>query len=220
MAYISQEEKKEKLQKLKPLFEKYGVRATLSIQHYSSLSLNIWESSMDFMGEYNTYKRKNPNEFSKFSDPNVELDSARLYTGAGRLMEFEQFEGRAREFLLKANKILQEGNFNESDSQTDYFHVGFYSEINIGNWEKSFKYNPDYKKGKKQIKIDTQIKDIEIVDYSDKAVAVFGNTKEIKDKLKSLGGRFNPHLKRNGKKVAGWIFKQEVKERLTSAIAQ
>ena len=98
--------------------------------------------------------------------------------------------------------------------------MGFYSAINIGNWEKPFKYNPDYKKGKKQIKTNTQIKDFEIVDYSDKAIAVFSNTKEIKDKLKSLGGRFNPHLKRKGEKVAGWIFKKEAKEQLISLIAQ
>jgi hypothetical protein len=45
-----------------------------------------------------------------------------------------------------------------------------------------------------------------LVDYSEKAVAVFGNTKPIKDKLKELGGRFNPFLNNNGEKMAGWIF--------------
>jgi hypothetical protein len=149
MAYISQVEKKEKLQKLKPLFKEYGIRATLSIHDYSSISLNIWESSMNFMSEYSDYKRNNPNEFSKFEDLSKELDRVELYTGVCRLMEFKEFTGRKKEFLLKANKILQEGNFDKSDSHTDYFHVGFYSAINIGNWEKSFKYNPDYKKDKK-----------------------------------------------------------------------
>ena len=41
-----------------------------------------------------------------------------------------------------------------------------------------------------------------IVDYSEKAIAVVGDTKEIKDSLKQLGGKFNPRLSCG----AGWIF--------------
>ncbi|MDL2243866.1 fusion protein, partial [Bacteroidales bacterium OttesenSCG-928-J19] len=46
----------------------------------------------------------------------------------------------------------------------------------------------------------------EIVDYSEKALAIFGDTRPIKDQLKALGGRFNPRLSYNGNKRAGWIF--------------
>lgn len=42
----------------------------------------------------------------------------------------------------------------------------------------------------------------QIIDYSDKAFAVVGETKTIKDDLKRLGGRFNPKLSCG----AGWIF--------------
>lgn len=45
-----------------------------------------------------------------------------------------------------------------------------------------------------------------LVEYSAKAVAVFGDTKSIKDELKAMGGRFNSRLTFNGKKLAGWIF--------------
>lgn len=45
-----------------------------------------------------------------------------------------------------------------------------------------------------------------LVEYSTKAVAVFGETKAIKDELKAMGGRFNSRLTLNGKKLAGWIF--------------
>ena len=45
-----------------------------------------------------------------------------------------------------------------------------------------------------------------IVDYSEKAIAVFGDTKPIKDELKALGGRFNPNLTHDDEKQAGWIF--------------
>ena len=48
--------------------------------------------------------------------------------------------------------------------------------------------------------------DFLIVDYSLKALAVFGDTRPIKDELKALGGRFNPKLTHEGIKKAGWIF--------------
>jgi hypothetical protein len=53
-----------------------------------------------------------------------------------------------------------------------------------------------------------------LVEYSAKAVAVFGNTKAIKDELKAMGGRFNSRLTFNGKKLAGWIFSKSQEQRL------
>ena len=41
-----------------------------------------------------------------------------------------------------------------------------------------------------------------VVEYSAKSFAIVGNTKEIKDQLKSLGGRFNARLTCG----AGWVF--------------
>jgi hypothetical protein len=61
--------------------------------------------------------------------------------------------------------------------------------------------------------------DFIIVDYSEKALAVFGDTKAVKDQLMTLGGRFNPKLTHEGQKKAGWIFskskEQELKNLLT-----
>jgi len=53
-----------------------------------------------------------------------------------------------------------------------------------------------------------------LVEYSEKAVAVFGDTKAIKDELKAMGGRFNSRLTFNGKKLAGWIFPKSKEQRL------
>ena len=50
-----------------------------------------------------------------------------------------------------------------------------------------------------------------LVDYSEKAVALFGDTKPIKDALSDIGGRFNSRLTYDGQKRAGWIF-QKAKE--------
>jgi len=53
-----------------------------------------------------------------------------------------------------------------------------------------------------------------MVEYSAKAVAVFGDTKSIKDELKAMGGRFNSRLTINGNKIAGWIFSKTQEKRL------
>lgn len=46
---------------------------------------------------------------------------------------------------------------------------------------------------------------LQVVDYSEKAVAVIGDTKPHAEKLKELGGRFNARLKCG----AGWIFSKK-----------
>lgn len=60
---------------------------------------------------------------------------------------------------------------------------------------------------------------LEIVEYSEKAIAVFGDTKPIKDVLKGLNGLFRANLTYKGERHAGWIYskKQEQKVRETLA---
>ena len=55
---------------------------------------------------------------------------------------------------------------------------------------------------------------IKLVQYSEKSVAVFGDTEELKQELKKHGGRFNKNLTDpdNGNKAAGWIFSIKKKE--------
>ena len=65
---------------------------------------------------------------------------------------------------------------------------------------------------------DTVTGDFIIVDYSEKALAVFGDTRPIKDQLLALGGRFNPKLSHNGGKEAGWIFSKSKENELQNLL--
>lgn len=56
--------------------------------------------------------------------------------------------------------------------------------------------------------------DFRIVDYSEKAVAVYGNTKPIKEKLSAMGGRFNFRLAEG----PGWIFPKTKKDELIKTL--
>lgn len=55
---------------------------------------------------------------------------------------------------------------------------------------------------------------VQVVDYSAKAIAVIGDTKPIKEKLKSLGGRFNFRLSCG----PGWIFSKTKLPELCKAL--
>jgi hypothetical protein len=61
---------------------------------------------------------------------------------------------------------------------------------------------------------------IQIVNYSEKSIAVLGDSKPIKDHLVAIGGKFNPSLTWKEERVSGWIFvaskKEEVKKVLLS----
>ena len=56
---------------------------------------------------------------------------------------------------------------------------------------------------------------IQIIDYSAKAIAVIGETKPIKDKLKELGGKFNFRLSCG----AGWIFPKKKLQELEAFLS-
>jgi hypothetical protein len=57
--------------------------------------------------------------------------------------------------------------------------------------------------------------DLQIVDYSEKAVAIIGNTRDYVEKLKELGGRFNGKLKCG----AGWVFSKKREPELRAAFS-
>jgi hypothetical protein len=53
---------------------------------------------------------------------------------------------------------------------------------------------------------ETQKPALELVMYSDRSFAIFGDTKPVKDRLTGLFGKFNPYLKKDGVATPGYIF--------------
>jgi hypothetical protein len=66
--------------------------------------------------------------------------------------------------------------------------------------------------------LETKTGDFVIVDYSEKALAVFGDTRPVKEQLKASGGRFNPKLTHNGEKKAGWIFPKSKRAEISNLL--
>lgn len=105
MAYFNQEMKKTIAPKINSLLKEYGMKGSLSVKNHSAVVLTLSKGALDFDREYaqiNTY-----------------------YVN-------DNYKDNAREFLTKAVAILNAGNYDNSDSQTDYFDVGYYVRIEIG----------------------------------------------------------------------------------------
>jgi len=120
MAYVSNETKSAVLAALKPVFKKYGIKATVAKRHYSTLVVNVSAGDIDFGEDYiqvNTYH----------------IDS--FYNGAAK-----NFLNEVVDTIKKAGKW-----YDESNSQIDYFNTAFYIDINIGKWDKPYKYSKSTK---------------------------------------------------------------------------
>jgi hypothetical protein len=114
MAYMNQEKKKELSPLIKSICKKHGIKATLGVHNYSELVLNIKSGSIDF--------------------------------GADRINEYwykDHFADnpKALAFLSEVIPAMNIGNFDKSDVQTDYFHVGWYMSVNLGKWDKPYILN-------------------------------------------------------------------------------
>lgn len=61
---------------------------------------------------------------------------------------------------------------------------------------------------------------MELLDYTEKSFVVIGDTKNVKDKLKELGGRYNPNLTHpeTKEKLSAWIFSKKQKEKIQTFI--
>jgi hypothetical protein len=110
MAYINQEKKQAKAPAINAILKKYGMHGSLSIRHHSTLVLTLLHGILDF-------------DQSKGVNPYYVND---------------YYEGKKRDFLNEVLKVMNEGNYDNSDISTDYFDVGWHVEISIGKWDKHY----------------------------------------------------------------------------------
>lgn len=114
--------------------------------------------------------------------------------------------------------------YDDSDGMQDYFDTNFYLSIKVSDEYKVIEpkakkssVKPEKVEETKEVEAVT-VEGIEVVDYSEKAIAVFGDTKAIKGQLKEIGGRFNPSLNYNGEKRAGWIFSKKQTDKVKELV--
>lgn len=128
MAYADQTLKARITPAIREICRKYGVRATLSVRNHMSLALTISGGVIDFIGNYN-----------QTCNPAV----ARTSIDVNQYYFQNHFSGAARDFLTEVFAAMNDGNYDRSDIQTDYFDVGWYVRVHIGRWNKPYAYKGD-----------------------------------------------------------------------------
>lgn len=131
--------------------------------------------------------------------------------------EVEQIAGKHERICSrdKWNDDLWEHNdtaFTSVFGGVDY--IFYYRETAPENKNVSLYTKPEPKQDKTNKTETIEAKGVQIIDYSEKAIAVVGDTRAIKETLKTLGGRFNAHLTCG----AGWIFSKSKEATIKEAL--
>lgn len=120
MAYIKSEAVAKMRAQIKALCpSKEGWKISVIRENHSAVTVAILEAPIDLLGN-------EPRGYKSVTTWNIETE----------------FSGKAGEILSAISKILNTDNYNNSDSQTDYFDVGHYVNISIGRWDTHFKFVP------------------------------------------------------------------------------
>lgn len=134
MAYVSQEMKKEKLAKIKPVLKKYGLKGSLAVRNHSTLCLTISEGAIDFIANSNETCAKDLYQVARGFKPSTDAyDNVNVYHYKSH------YSGKALKALNELIGVLYEGHWDESDIMTDYFHCAYYVDVSIGKWNKPYK---------------------------------------------------------------------------------
>lgn len=132
--------------------------------------------------------------------------------------EVEQIAGKHERICSRDrwNDDLWEHNdtaFTSVFGGVDY--IFYYRETAPENREISLYTKPEPKQNKTNKTETIEAKGLQIINYSEKAIAIIGDTRAIKDTLKTLGGRFNAHLTCG----AGWIFSKTKEASIRDALS-
>lgn len=132
MAYVNQERKAQLAPGIKAVFKKYGIKGTIAVRNHMTLVVTIKSGMIDFISNYNSVRKEN--EWKQVHPGQDAIESIDVNT----YWYHEHFDGVARKCLSELITAMNVGNHNNSDSQSDYFDVGWYIDINIGKWNKPY----------------------------------------------------------------------------------
>ena len=138
MAYITKEEVQAKRAKLKEINKKYGVKATFSGAGSSTLKLTITAGKIDFISNAVNVLKESTHRVLFGKERVIE---GMINSGCITVNQYylsEQFSGVALEYLQEVYALMQEGHWDESDIQSDYFNCSWYNRIQIGKWDKGY----------------------------------------------------------------------------------
>ena len=150
MAYMSQEKKKELSPGIKKVLKEYGVSGSISVgRGKHSLVVTLKKGDIDFYSNMlenmkEDARRGGTTEIEAYFRQLNAVRNNKAFIDVNTYHIDSQWTGKAKEFLLDLHRAMNVGNHDNSDSQTDYFDVGWYTDIVIGRWpDKPYEFNGD-----------------------------------------------------------------------------
>ena len=137
MAYMSQERKQSLTPSIKAVLKKYGVKASIAVRNHSTLVVNIKSGPIDFIENYIETDNKLVHG-GKMSQDQIDYIRKNQCLDVNTYWYHEHFSGKAKSFLSELFPAMNTGNHDNSDIMTDYFDVGWYSNVNIGSYNKPY----------------------------------------------------------------------------------
>ena len=132
MAYMDQRQKAFLAPAIKAVLKKYSMKGTIGVRNHSTLVVNISQGPLDIIGNMYEIKQAKPNPY-----PGTEYAKP-LYMQVNEHWIGDNYSGKCKEFLQELKDAMDVGNHDRSDIQTDYFDVGWYKDINIGQWDRAY----------------------------------------------------------------------------------
>lgn len=132
MAFMNQERKAEIAKNLKTVVPK-DWKYTLKVDHHAVIVMTIRRGPESLMMVPSHWETLRP-------DPQyIETGlSEKPYRSINVYHWRDAFIPELHETIGKIMAALNNGNWDKSDVMTDYFNVGWYVELHIGDWDKPF----------------------------------------------------------------------------------
>ena len=123
MAYMNQELKKNIKVEIDRAIKKHGVQMkySLRVRNHMEIVMVVKECAIDLLETYR------------------EQDATAQYVQVNQYYLDRSFSGTTLELIRDIVAALNCQNYDNSDSQRDYFDVGYYVTLKIGEWDAPFK---------------------------------------------------------------------------------
>ena len=119
MAYVSQDLKRKLSPNIKAVLKKYNLKGTIGVRHHSTLVVTIRSGAMDL------------------SETNNRGEVMTSYSVNEYGIE-DRYNDQRLHLFKELYNAMNDGNWDKSDIQTDYFNVGWYTDVRVGEWNKPY----------------------------------------------------------------------------------
>jgi hypothetical protein len=132
MAYMNQSKKTQIKQNLDLICKPLGIKYSLKVRSHMTIAMTIKSAPVDFITNYNETAKTSYQStgWARVADSYIQVNPYHYQNN---------FTGKTLEVITKIMAALKSaGWYDNSDAQTDYFDTAYYTDLDIGSWDKPY----------------------------------------------------------------------------------